>query len=363
MKILMMGSDQDILKDGSEAQKRMLWYGEIFSELHILVLNKKINQKINNKNFQIKNVFFYSTDSKVKLLTFFDAFKIGKKIIKEREFNRQNSMISAQDPFEIGFVAFILSKVSKVKLQLQVHTDFLNKYFWRESLKNKLRVKIAEFLLKKADFIRVVSKKIAKSLKNKKIKIKAKLKILPIYIDVEKLKKQRIKINIHKKYPHFDFIILMASRITKEKNIELAIKAMESLVNIYSKLGLVIVGSGPELTKLKAKSKKVAANIVFEGWTDNLVSYYKSADLFLLTSEYEGYGRTLVEALSCDLPVISTDVGCVREFDVIISKNNSDDFAQKISQFIHNPKKVSFEYEFKNKEEYLKKYREIFNLK
>jgi glycosyltransferase involved in cell wall biosynthesis len=363
MKILMIGSDQDILKEDSDAQKRMIWYGEIFSELHILVLNKKSKLKIKDQGSKIKNVFLYSTNSKIKPMAFFDAIRIGKKIIKENGFDAQNSIISTQDPFEFGVIGFLLSKISKARLQLQVHTDFLNKYFWRESFKNKARVKIAEFLLKRADLIRVVSKKIKNSLKDRGLKLKAEAKVLPIYIDVEKLENQRPSLDIHKKYSHFDFIILMASRITKEKNIELAIKAMEELVKVYSKLGLVIVGFGPEIGKLKAKSRKVAANVVFEDWTNDLVSYYKTADLFLLTSNYEGYGRTLIEALSCKLPVISTDVGCANDIGVVITKNDSDDLAEKIANFIHDPKNMPFEYEFKNKEEYIKKYKDVFGIK
>ena len=64
---------------------------------------------------------------------------------------------------------------------------------------------------------------------------------------------------------------------------------------------LLIVGDGSELTKLKAISHKLKANVIFSPWADDLPSYYKTADLFLLTSNYEGYGRTVVEATACDL--------------------------------------------------------------
>jgi len=361
MKLLMIGSDQNILKDGSEAQKRMLWYGEAFEELHILVLNKK--SKLKTEKINIKNVFIYPTNSKIKLLAFFDAFKLGSKIIKENDFHAQNSLISAQDPFEIGFIGFLLARTSKVRLQLQVHTDFLNKYFWQESIKNKIRVKLAQHLLPQADLIRVVSEKIKRSLSLLGDKLKAEIFVLPIYVDVDTLKKGKAKLDIHKKYPHFDLVMLMASRVTKEKNIELAIKAMEQLIKVYSKLGLVIVGSGPEVKRLKAKSKKVAANVVFEDWTEDLVSYYKTADLFLLTSNYEGYGRTLVEALACGLPVISIDVGCAAELGVAISKNDPKDLAEKIVNFVYNRQKMPFRYEFKSKEEYMKKYKEMFGIR
>lgn len=57
-------------------------------------------------------------------------------------------------------------------------------------------------------------------------------------------------------------------------------------------------------------------NTVLEPWTNDLASYYKGADVYLLTSNYEGYGRTAVEAAACGLPVVMTDVGLAGEFIV-----------------------------------------------
>ena len=53
----------------------------------------------------------------------------------------------------------------------------------------------------------------------------------------------------------------------------------------------------------------IASSVVFIPWERDLVSYYKSADLFLLTSRYESYCRTLAEAAACGLPFVSSDVG------------------------------------------------------
>ena len=61
--------------------------------------------------------------------------------------------------------------------------------------------------------------------------------------------------------------------------------------------------------KLLATRYSLLSNIVFEPWTDDLASYYKSADVFVLTSNYEGYGRTIIEAEAAGCPVIMTDVG------------------------------------------------------
>ncbi len=74
---------------------------------------------------------------------------------------------------------------------------------------------------------------------------------------------------------------------------------------------MVIVGAGPEENKIARKIRKfrLEKNIVMEVWTDDLPSYYKSADLFLLTSDYEGYGMSVVEAMAAGCPVVMTGVG------------------------------------------------------
>ena len=51
------------------------------------------------------------------------------------------------------------------------------------------------------------------------LKLKAEPVVLPIFVDVKKIQSAKVKIDLHQKYPEYDFIILVASRLTKEKNV------------------------------------------------------------------------------------------------------------------------------------------------
>ncbi|MDE1966806.1 MAG: glycosyltransferase, partial [Patescibacteria group bacterium] len=118
------------------------------------------------------------------------------------------------------------------------------------------------------------------------------------------------------KHPQFDKIVLMVGRLEPEKDFELAIDSWPLVLKALPKAGLVIVGSGSRLEALKERAEKVGAgdSIAFEGWGGNyLASYYKSCDLFLVTSLFEGYGMALKEAQAAGCRIVSTDVGIARE--------------------------------------------------
>ncbi len=315
MKILMFSTDKKIFEPSSAVKSRMLGYASQADELFIIVLGI-------SKDLQT------DTDGRLKILglTRFNAFfwqSIGKF-----------DLVTSQDPFENGFIAWRLTRRLKAKLELQIHTDIGSFYFQHESFKNRFRYFLAKLLLPKADKIRVVSQRIKNYLVSNLEISETKIYVKPIFVDIEKIKKVPITVDLHKKYSQFGQIILMASRLTKEKNIGLAIKAMCEIVKQKPKTGLIIVGSGPEEGRLKllASSFQLLDNIIFEKWVaqETLVSYYKSCDLFLLTSLYEGYGLTLVEAQASGCKIVSTDVGVAKEIGAKIVDWNSSSLVEGI---------------------------------
>ena len=169
----------------------------------------------------------------------------------------------------------------------------------------------------------------------------------------------------------------MASRLEKEKNIELAIDAMRDVVKNNPKTGLVIAGAGSQEKELRQKVDQLGIkdNIIFEGWVDDLASYYKTCDVYLLCSNYEGYGMSLIMAASCGCAIITTDVGVVggvvnkdnalvvgvgdtREIAEAIEKLHSDEaFRDALGQ-----RACATVGQIDSKEEYFKKYKKSWEL-
>lgn len=347
MNIISVGSDRDIFIEGSPVRERVIKYGGLCNNLHIIIFTKR---NLGFTQTQIsKNVFLYPTNSFSKLLYIHDAIKIGSAI-------RDADLITTQDPFETGIVGVTLARKLKAKLEVQVHTDFLSSFFKKRSIKNIIRVLLGKWVLRKANFIRVVSDKIKTSIEKELSVVTVIPTVLPIFVDIEKIKNTPISTDLHKKYSQFEHITLMVSRLEKEKDIERVINVFSDIVRNYPSAGLVIVGEGSERKSLELSVKrlKLVENVVFEGWQEDVVSYYKSADLFLNSSFYEGYGRTLVESLAAGTPVLTTDVGVATEIEADIFTSD-EELRKKLSQYVLGKGKIQKleSYPYRNEEMYL----------
>ncbi len=374
LSVLMISTDKNIFKIGSAARERMAEYGKLFRQLHIIVFTKRF-QKFKADKIS-ENVWVYPTRSWTRWLYALDAIKVAK-LQFAKFLPKIISVISAQDPFETGIVGWLIARKFNLPLQIQIHTDFLSPYFAAESLLNRARVRIAKFLIPHASSIRVVSERIKNSLKFMNHKLKAEPVVLPIFVDIAKIKNFIPLFEIHKKYPQFSFIILMVSRLEKEKNITLAIEIMKGLTVRYPRIGMIIIGEGRQRKNLENLIAKynLKENIIFEGWQNDTVSYYKTANLFLLTSLYEGYGLAIIEALASGCPIVSSDSGIAGE---MISKGNNgfvcpvkdkNCFVRKILEILGKPslriglninsKELISDKLIESKESYLSKYRQI----
>ncbi|CZF77481.1 glycosyltransferase [Grimontia marina] len=105
--------------------------------------------------------------------------------------------------------------------------------------------------------------------------------------------------------------LLAVGRITEQKDYSTLINAIPKILK-YREVSLTIVGGifcEKEYSKLKAliTSLGIESCVHFVGYTDNVAEYYKSADIFVLSSAWEGFGNVIVEAMAFGLPVVATN--------------------------------------------------------
>ncbi len=333
MRVLMISTDRGIFDPKSVVRARMIQYGGIVESLHIVVLATAAGHF---KDGAIaENVFVYSTNSFSRYFYPFDA------MWKAKQLQLKFDMVTAQDPFECGLAAWRIAKRARVPFELQVHTDFGSKYFKRESGLNRTRVRIAKITLPRANAVRVVSERVAEAVRPL---TKASVTILPIFVDINQISTTNPSFSLRTHFPDFTFIILMASRLEPEKNIPIALRALKTVIQKYPRTGLVILGEGFKRAGLEAEAKSLGIedHVKFLGWQNDLISYYKGASMFLLTSTYEGYGQVLVEAAAANCPIVSTDVGIVgsilkdNESVLVVPTGDADATAEKIAAFLTN---------------------------
>lgn len=156
--------------------------------------------------------------------------------------------------------------------------------------------------------------------------------------------------------------VLTVSRITKERNLEMALQAFALAARTCTqKLRLVIVGDEkPSILGIGnqnlrgrladlAEELGIGQRVTFTGWLTNekLWQAYCDADMFLWTSSYESFGQALVEAAYFGLPIISTPVGVAAEIigdgkgGFLIARNDPSLFAQALLTLIDDRRLAS----------------------
>jgi glycosyltransferase involved in cell wall biosynthesis len=267
----------------------------------------------------------------------FGAFRIGMRLMK------QIDLISAQDPFETGIVGAKLSFLFRKPLQIQVHTDFKSPYFVKGPWPNVFRRMVAPLVLRSATGIRVVLPRIKENLAL--LKLRAPISVLPIYVDRHTFGTMTHQNFLRETYPQFRTFIVVVSRLEQEKNVTLAIDAFKSVALSHRETALVIVGSGSELEKLEqhATALGLGAQVIFIGFAADVSPYLLSADIYLHTSWYEGYGMSLVESALAECPIVTTNVGIAgsllvnNENSIVVAPGDREGLARGLEQLLTDP--------------------------
>lgn len=303
MTLLTIGSGHRNFREflDEKPRQRIAAYGKLVDRTFIVAFSGKgfAEQSLGN------NVTVYPTNSSNRFLAPWHAYRIGKSILENIP-KGEPLIISAQDPFESGIVAWLLCR-QKAKLQLQIHTDLFSPYFRRERWENVVRLMLARFLLPRADCIRVVSRRILMSLKNELGIDPRKVTVLPIWsapMKKQELSESRVGLRI-----------LIVSRLEPEKGIRDSLSAFAGFLSKGGRGVLTIIGDGGERLRLEELVDKfrIRHSAFFEGWKMDLGSYYEKSDIFLSASKYEGWGVAVFDAVSLGVPVVMTDVGLAGE--------------------------------------------------
>ncbi len=168
----------------------------------------------------------------------------------------------------------------------------------------------------------------------------------PNGIDLEKFKKNKTK-NIK------EIKILSVGRLVWEKGYEFALEGVHKLINNNPNLNIEynIIGEGPLRNKLEEyiKNNNLNDKIILHGAKLNseIIEYYNYSNIFLLSSVAEALPVVIMEAASCELPIIATNVGSIFEEVIdeyngfLIESKNSLEINNKLQKFIDEPNLIT----------------------
>lgn len=261
-----------------------------------------------------------------------------KKIIKEiREFS-PDWIINEGYAYSYHWATLYTAKKNNIKLATIVNSTEQDKK--RRILKEKLK----SIFVKNSDIVFCYgekSKAYSKKLGAKKIYISNQATDNKKIINQYKKYKQE-KENIRKKYNLQKNNIIYIGRLSKEKNIPTLIKAFSQLNQ--TNYNLIILGSGPEESKLKKLTKKLnLKNIRFipgVNWKE-VPKFLVISDLMILPSTSEPWGLVTNEAMLCKVPVlVSNFCGCTEMLnkEQIFNPNNINELKNKIKKILNNEK-------------------------
>jgi len=140
-------------------------------------------------------------------------------------------------------------------------------------------------------------------------------------------------------------IIISVGRLVPLKNYKVALRAIATLLNINQdiKIEYRIVGTGPEESALRKEISKLELDhcVKLMGWSKDVPSLLRQAQIFLLTSKWEGFGLVVAEAMASGLPVVVSDLPGVREVvgnngecGFLIDPNNVELIAARLHQLV-----------------------------
>ncbi|MGL4990792.1 MAG: glycosyltransferase [Sarcina sp.] len=168
--------------------------------------------------------------------------------------------------------------------------------------------KMLPYIIRKSDLIASVSRVGEQYLRNGYKAKNVKTIYNPQMLDEIKRKSEEEVTEIPKEILNSE-IIISIGRLNVQKGHWHLIRAFKKVLEEKPDVKLIIIGQGELESSLKNLTKKldVEKSVIFTGFNPNPYKFLKYANLYVGTSLYEGFGMTIVEAMSLGIPAISTD--------------------------------------------------------
>ncbi len=308
-------------------------------EILLVIFENKLDLE-SNLNIPIKIVCLYKK-------TRWDFLKIIFKLRKTIGDYEPDSIISFLQYTNIVTVLSTLFQIRNYTLIIS-ERSYPRKYLTTTRL-GYLKRWLMSFTYKRADKIITVSKAIKRVLEEDFSIPPEKIKVVynPVSLEEIIFKSQKAV-----EHPFFKDgnaqVIISAGRLVKLKRYDRLLRVFSLIRKSQKTARLIILGKGILKRELENLALKLKINkfVSFVGYKDNPYAWMSKADIFVLSSAYEGFPNVLIEAMACGVPVISTDcLSGPREIitngknGILVPVGDERKLAEAILDLLNNEKK------------------------
>lgn len=231
-----------------------------------------------------------------------------------------------------AFVAKLLSKILRKRYVVSLHTIY-------ELSKKPRLARLVKMVLSSSDIVLVLSKRLERELNV--IGLHGKTRVFTYWVNQSIFKlinKEKCKKELGW---NGEFIVLFVGRFLEVKGVRLLLEAAQRL-SCFNRVSFAFIGNGPLVEEVKNASKSIK-NMIYVGAVENrkLNLHYNAADMVIVPSlSEEGFGRVILEALSCGTPVVASKRGGIPEAlhpsVGILIEPTVDEIVGKIRYFCEN---------------------------
>ena len=140
-----------------------------------------------------------------------------------------------------------------------------------------------------------------------------RLAVIPNGVDVDQFRPSlalRLQARQRLKLPQDALVIGAVARLSEQKRPDLLLKLFAILCKRFPELYLVLAGSGPLESALRAQAARleILPRVIFTGFVNEISTLMPALDVHVLMSRREGFGLATIEAMACGIPAVATDV-------------------------------------------------------
>ena len=175
---------------------------------------------------------------------------------------------------------------------------------------------VVTFSINQSDGVTAVSEDLKKDT-YEHFKITKDIEVIPNFIDLDRFKKQKKEHFKTAICPNNEALIVHTSNFRKVKRVDDVVRIFKNIRQVIP-AKLLLVGDGPERKHIEVlcRELKTCDDVRFLGKLEAVEEVLSVADLFLMPSEKESFGLAALEAMACEVPVISSNAGGIPELNI-----------------------------------------------